>query len=228
MNNNQRIFLAGVIGVIIFTSPLCFFSNVSGLLVASCISALAATLAVTTAFFLASNRKIDMFVTTAGLLLVVCKYAVCNVFFSIVMLALSYSGKWTVPLTVFILFHITLAGITGWKLLAADTGKEEIECVENKLIESICDWKILSLKVNNIPLPSDPVAARNIKNVQDSIRYASPVSSAALKAIEENINNNVCELDTAVGQSDLEKINTLTQTILQQINRRSEMSKLLK
>ena len=169
-----------------------------------------------------------MFVTTAALLLIVWSYAVLNLIYSGVVLLLYFTGCWNMPVGWFIVGHIVLAGLTAWKLLAADAGKEEIERIEVEVHQKTFDWKELRMQINAIAARADKSVKKDLESVCDAIRYADPVTSAELDDIESDIKNNVNILSEAVKENDKSEITKLTQDLLQQIRQRSEICKMLK
>ena len=228
MTHNQRILGGGVIGVVVFTAPLFLISPVTRLLIVSWGAALIATGAVTTALYLAANRKSGMFITTAGLALVVWRYAVLNLLFSGIILALQYSGKWEMSVGVFILIHIVLAGITGWQLLAADAGREEIEKTEIRVKEKISHWKMFQMKTATLAAQAAQPVRKRVENVRDAVRYADPVSLPQLTDIEAEIGENIDLMAQTLQSGDHEKTAELTEKLLLQIKQRAELCKNLK
>ncbi|MBO5721874.1 MAG: hypothetical protein J6S19_02050 [Lentisphaeria bacterium] len=228
MNHNKRIFLAALIGVAVFTSPLFLITPVTGLLVVAFIAALIAVGAVTLVLYWAINRKKELFVTTAAMPIVVGSYAVLNLLYSAVILILQYSGKWDMPIGLFVLGHIIIAGLYSWKLLAADAGKEEIEKVEVKVEQSISNWKMLRVKIANISATADSPVKKSLEKVCDAVRYADPVTSPHLTDIEVEIEKNINLLAQASLAGDIEKTEQLVQNIINQIKQRAELCKNLK
>lgn len=228
MTHNKRIFLAAIIAVIVFTTPLFLLTPVTGLLIAAYIAALGATAAVTAAMYLAANRKSGMFVTTAGLTLVVWHYGTLNLIYSCVILGLYYSGKWQMPIGWFIFGHIIIAAFYGWKLLAADAGREEIEKTEVKVKESISNWKQLQLKTSSLASQAKPPVKKAVESVKDAVRYADPVSAPQLAEIESAIEANIDSLSRSLQAGEEEKTQQLVNELLLQIKQRSDISKSLK
>ena len=228
MNHNQRIFLAGIIGVIVFTTPLLVVSQVSQLLLSSYIAALVATAAVTAALYLAANRKRGMFVTTAGMTLVVWYYAFSNLAYSGVVLILHDTKMWQMPVKWFIFGHIILAALYIWKLLAADAGKEEIERIEVQVKENISKWKNLQIQSSALASQAPAPVKKALESVKDAIRYADPVTAPQLTEIENAIAENITQLAQTLQSGDNEKTEKLTGEILLKIKQRSEISQSLK
>ena len=228
MNDNKRIIAAGLVGFIVFTAPLFVITPITALIIAAYCTSLIAVAAVCYALYLALNRKSGMFVTTAALLLIVWSYAVLNLIYSGVVLLLYFTGCWNMPVGWFIVGHIVLAGLTAWKLLAADAGKEEIERIEVEVHQKTFDWKELRMQINAIAARADKSVKKDLESVCDAIRYADPVTSAELDDIESDIKNNVNILSEAVNENDKSEITKLTQDLLQQIRQRSEICKMLK
>lgn len=228
MNHNKRIFLAALIGVAVFTSSLFLITPVTGLLVTAFIAALIAVGAVTIVLYWAVNRKKGLFVTTAAMPIVAGSYAVLNLLYSAVILILQYSGKWNMPIGLFVLGHIIIAGLYSWKLLAADAGKEEIEKVEVKVEQSISNWKMLRVKIANISATADLPVKKSLEKVCDAVRYADPVTSPHLTDIEAEIEKNINLLAQASLTGDIEKTEQLVQNIINQIKQRAELCKNLK
>lgn len=225
MNHNSRIILAALIAVIVFASPLFLLATVTELLVAAFVAALIAIGAVTIALYLAVNCKTGLFVTTATIPVLTWRYALFNLLYSGLILFLQYSGAWEMPLGLFVLGHIILAGIYACKLLAADAGKEEIEKVELKVEQSISNWKMLLVKITNIAASSEAPCKKYVEKVCDAVRYADPVTSPYLTEIEEKIEKNIDLLSQSALAGDAKKTEELVQTILIQIKQRATLCK---
>lgn len=228
MNNNKRITAAALVGIIVFTAPLFLIDPVTVLMKTAYCTSLIAVCAVCYALYLGNNRKSGMFVTTAAMLLVVWRYAIINILYSGIILALQFTGSWNMPATWFILGHVILVGFTAWQLLAADAGKEAIERVENTVKESVSNWKLLQTQITSIASRTNSSDRKYVENVREAIRYADPVTSPQLNDIENAIKNNIKQLSDAVDTNNTEKIKLLETAIIQQVKERSEICKLLK
>ena len=228
MNHNKRIFLAALIGIVVFTSPLFLITPVTELMIVAFVAAMIAVGIVTMVLYWAVNRKTGLFVTTAAMPILVWRYAILNLLYSAIILILQYFGKWNMPIGLFILGHIILVCFYAWKLLAADAGKEEIEKVEVKVEQSISNWKMLCVKVSNISVTADTTVKKSLERVCDAVRYADPVTSPHLTHIETEIEQNIDLLSQTIQAGDIEKTEQLVQNIINQIKQRAELCKSLK
>ena len=228
MSHNKRIFLGAVIAVIVITVPVFLITPVSGVLIAAYVAALAAAAAVTTALYLAVNRKTGLFVTTAGLTLVVWRYAIFNILYSGVILDLYCTGAWKISLGWFVFGHILLAALYGWKFLAGDAGREEIEKREIKVRESIANWKHLQLKTSALASRAKEPVKKAVESVRDAVRYADPVTSPQLEEIEMEIERNIDLLSQTIQLGEDEETEHLVNDLLLQIKQRNAMAKSLK
>jgi hypothetical protein len=227
MNNNLRILLGTVVGIVVLTAPL-FVIPRSNTLVIAYIFALLGLLALAGSLYRASNRSGGEYVTTAAFPLAAGQYFAVTLLLSLAVLVLKLTGSFEFHDGLFFLLQLVAAGFFAWKLLAMDAGREEIERVGAEVKESVFDWKLLRRQMDRISAAASPDTKKHVDSVRDAVRYAAPVSSAALKDIEDGIRNNICQLESAVEKNDSEEVESLTQTLLQQIRRRSEMSKILR
>ena len=228
MNNNKRLLIAAGIAAVLVISPLFLIRPITGLMIAAAVFALLAVAAVAGVFYWASNRAGGMFVTTAALMLIVAKYAFRNVSASVIVLALQLLKICNMPVGWFIFLQLIIAATAAWQLLAADAGKEEIERVETKIKEQTFDWKMLRIEFDGIVSRADDEFKSCLKEVQEAVRYADPMSSAKLEEIESMIKNQVKSLAQAVADHDKQQTESLCREIIISVKQRAEMCKLLK
>ncbi|MBO7327828.1 MAG: hypothetical protein J6W00_03545 [Lentisphaeria bacterium] len=228
MNHSIRIYLAAFIVDIILTVLFFLLTPATGVLITAYIAACVAVGAIGQALVWAVKRNTGLFVTTAAIPLLLWSYASLNIVYSAIFLWLYYSGIYKVPVSWFVFGHIVFAGIYCVKLLAVDAGKEVIENIEVNVKESISNWKKLQFQITNIAAQAGTPVKKSVENVCEAVRYADPVSSPDLTAIEAEIAKNIDLLSQTVKSGEDKKTEELVGAILLQIKQRSEICKMLK
>ena len=89
-------------------------------------------------------------------------------------------------------------GISAICLIGIETGREEINRVEEKAEKKVFYIKSLQVDVELLAeSESDPQIKAELSNLADKIRFSDPMSSDALTEVEETIANKIEELKTA-------------------------------
>lgn len=223
MNKNQLRILAGsLIGIVLLT-VLLFLLNATALVITAYIFGLAGIGMFAFSLWRFAGADDGLFVTRAAFPLLTFRYLVINLIWSIIIVTLAHFAVWQMKNGWFIFVHLFLLGITGWKLLAADAGSDEIERVETEVKAKVAAWKSIGLEVNMLLSSADGERKKQISEIYDAIRYADPMSNENLSEIETEIKENIAELASADGD-----ISPICRTILLKIKKRNEMCKLLK
>ena len=114
-------------------------------------------------------------------------------------------------------------GISVICLIGTETGREEINRVEEKVEKKVFYIKSLQVDVELLAeSESDPEIKAKLLKLADKIRFSDPMSSDALTEVEETIANKIEELKTAENKS------SLIATINLLLTERNKKTKILK
>ena len=102
------------------------------------------------------------------------------------------------PTWIPIVVCFVILGISVICLIGTETGREEINRVEEKVEKKVFYIKSLQVDVELLAeSESDPVIKAELLKLADKIHFSDPMSSDALTEVEETITNKIEELKTA-------------------------------
>ena len=102
------------------------------------------------------------------------------------------------PTWIPIVICFVILGISAICLIGTETGREEINRVEEKVEKKVFYIKSLQVDVELLAeSESDPEIKAELLKLADKIRFSDPMSSDALTEVEETIANKIEELKTA-------------------------------
>ena len=116
-----------------------------------------------------------------------------------------------------------IAGISVVCMIAADTGRSEIERVEAKVQKRVFYIKSLQLDVEMIAdAEGDADTKKALEELAEKIRFSDPMSSEQLADLEDRITSKIAELKTATNKTELiSELNSL-------LNERNKKCRILK
>lgn len=121
------------------------------------------------------------------------RYLVVQVIAFAVFMAFPFLPSW-IPIVV----CSVILGISAICLIGTETGREEINRVEEKVEKNVFYIKSLQVDVELLAeSESDPEIKAELLKLADKIRFSDPMSSDALTEVEETIANKIEELKTA-------------------------------
>lgn len=127
------------------------------------------------------------------------------------------------PTWIPIVVCFVILGISVICLIGTETGREEINRVEEKVEKKVFYIKSLQVDVELLAeSESDPEIKAKLLKLADKIRFSDPMSSDALTEVEETIANKIEELKTAENKS------SLIATINLLLTERNKKTKILK
>lgn len=127
------------------------------------------------------------------------------------------------PTWIPIVICFVILGISAICLIGTETGREEINRVEEKVEKKVFYIKSLQVDVELLAeSESDPEIKAELLKLADKIRFSDPMSSDALTEVEETIVNKIEELKTAENKS------SLIATINLLLTERNKKAKILK
>ena len=216
MNHNFRIFLGGVIGVVILT-VLFFLLPRDGVLITAYVFALFAVAVMCISLLWTANRSGGEYVTSAAFPVAAYSYASLNIVVSVLVVALKYFDFYNLSTGWFCFIHILIAGFFGWKILAMDAGREIIEERGAEVIAKTSNWKKLVMDLTSIASIADAEVKSQVSVVKDAARYADPMTC-----------DEVAELNAAVKAHRNTEIPAMCQELLLDIKQRNELCKAYK
>ena len=227
MNHNFRIFLGGVIGVVILT-VLFFLLPRDGVLITAYVFALFAVAVMCISLLWTANRSGGEYVTSAAFPVAAYSYASLNIVVSVLVVALKHFDFYALSTGWFFFIHILIAGFFGWKILAMDAGREIIEERGAEVIVKTSNWKKLVMKLTAIAAVADAEIKSHVTAVKDAARYADPMTCSELFDIESTIADKIAKLGSAVKAHSNAEIPTMCQELLLEIKQRNELCKAYK
>lgn len=228
MNNHQiRALTAGLVAGLVLTALFLLVKRTPLVVTGYCFSLLGIVEFFGTLLYVAGSSK-NSVLTNAAFPLAVEGYGVVTIFFSVLMAAVDLLQIWTMPVGWFIFVQIVFAAFLIWRLLAMRSGQEEIERVERNVEAATISWRSLRADAEAIRLRANGASLKDIAGVCDAFRYADPVETPALAAIDGNISENLIRLGQLVDADDAEKIANLCVTLQRQIKERNIRLKMLK
>ena len=227
MNHNFRIFLGGVIGVVILT-VLFFLLPRDGVLITAYVFALFAVAVMCISLLWTANRSGGEYVTSAAFPVAAYSYASLNIVVSVLVVALKYFDFYALSTGWFCFIHILIAGLFGWKILAMDAGREIIEERGAEVAVKTSNWKKLVMDLTSIASIADTEVKSQVTAVKDAARYADPMTCDELFDIESTIADKIAKLGSAVKAHSNAEIPTMCQELLLEIKQRNELCKAYK
>lgn len=146
------------------------------------------------------------------------RYLVVQVIAFAVFMAFPFLPSW-IPIVI----CSVILGISAICLIGTETGREEINRVEEKVEKKVFYIKSLQVDVELLAeSESDSEIKAELLKLADKIRFSDPMSSDALTEVEETIVNKIEELKTAENKS------SLIATINLLLTERNKKAKILK
>ena len=227
MNNNKRIYLSSIFGIVILTALL-FLLPVERLLITGYIFGVAGIIVLCSTLLWGTNRKRGEYVTTAAFPLAAFQYLVTNILFSIIIIVLKEFDAYTMAAGWFFFIHLAITVFFIWKILAMDSGKEEIEAVGTEVKLKISRWKDFELQLSTLSTLAAPEVKKEISTVYDALRYTDPMSDERLNDIENAIAEKIVQLSENVKSEKNQETVDLCQQLLTDIKIRNKQCKIYK
>ncbi|MCM1326486.1 MAG: hypothetical protein NC094_04750 [Bacteroidales bacterium] len=117
-------------------------------------------------------------------------------------LLMSALGRW-VPIWVVIVIYVMAIAIAAIGLIAADTMREEVEKLDQKLSDNASFMRNLRSKVGMILSQCEMEDVRNeMKSFAENLRFSDPISSEAITGIEQELFSCVDDLQKSIIDND--------------------------
>lgn len=152
-------------------------------------------------------------------------YMVAQLILSIIFMAIGF----ICPLWIPVIIYAVLLGAAGIGFIAADATREEIERQDVVLkADTECMQSLRSIVYPLSGQVADKNCSELLHNLAEEFKYSDPVSSDAIKDIEQELSALVGELQKAVVDADVEVIKALCQRIKSTLTERNRLCKLNK
>jgi hypothetical protein len=152
-------------------------------------------------------------------------YLVAQLVVSFLLMALSE----VVPLWLTVLLCVVLLAAAAIGLIATDATREQIETQDQKLKKDVATMQnLISQAKALVGLCENQEMQTAVRKLSDSFSYSDPVSSPALRDIENELTESLNELQRAVVDGDVEGTLTLckrTENTLAERNRLCKLGK---
>ena len=153
-----------------------------------------------TAFFKGEGIKSKLYgfpIARIGLL-----YLAVQMVLGLVFMALGTVVPFWLPLALYVI----LMGAALIGLIATEGAREEVERQERKLVKDVCRMRKFQSLVNALAREGQiPEAKEQLGELAEAFRYSDPVSSGALREIEDTLADDLAHLQDAVALFDGEK-----------------------
>ena len=228
MNSHQRRVLAGfIIAVLILTALFILLTKNPLIITAYCFSLLAPIIFFGTLLFITSGTP-NKYITNAAFPIQASYYGGVNIISCILFCVLDQTGVWSIAVGWFAFIHITLIALWTWRILAMDSGQEEIHKVEKNIRQKTDAWKIILADIAALKQETPGNCQKIIQDVAEAIRYSDPVSCQELKYIEEEIYADIRLLKAMIKEEKTEDISKICLKVQNAIKNRNNRLKLLK
>ena len=134
-----------------------------------------------------------------------------------------------IPVWIPVIVYVVLFAAAAIGLIGADAMRDEIVRQDAKLKADIsCMTTLRSIVYPLADRCPDPGAKKALGHLADDFRYSDPVSSEALKPVENDLQDLVSELQNAVSDGDISQITALCGKISTVLTERNRLCKLNK
>lgn len=152
-------------------------------------------------------------------------YMMAQVLLSLIFMAIGL----ICPLWIPVIVYVILLGITSIGFIATDVTRDEIERQDVVLkADTECMQSLRSIVYPLSGQVTDKDCSEFLQNLADEFKYSDPVSSEAIKDIEQELTVLVGELQKAVVDADVDAIKALCQKIRITLTERNRLCKLNK
>ena len=176
-----------------------------------------------TAFFKGEGVKSKLYgfpIARIGLL-----YLAVQVVLGLVFMALGTVVPFWLPLVLYVI----LMGAALIGLITTEGAREEVERQERKLVKNVSRMKKFRALADTLAREGQILEAREpLRELAEAFRYSDPVSSEALREIEDTLADDLANLQDAVALLGKEKALELCQKTKRDLEERNQICKLYK
>lgn len=139
---------------------------------------------------------------------------------TVVMLLCEWVPLWLAMILFVCILAFAIVGVIG-----TDTMRDKVEKIDSETISHTQMMRELSSKVKQL---SEHYTYSQLAKLAEEIRYSDPVSSDALRAVEERLSHSIDALTKALAEGNADLINRLIQNTFSILNERNQLCKQMK
>lgn len=151
-------------------------------------------------------------------------YSIIQLIFSLIFMGVAVF----VPVWVPIILFVIVLGISSIGFIAADATRDEIVRQDEVIVKDVSFMRNIQSKMNVLVAQcQNEEIKKAVSDLAEEVRYSDPVSSDAIKDIENELNNSVEELQRTIVDNDENALEICKRTkdILIERNRLCKLSK---
>ncbi len=218
-----RIIAAAVIAAAV-ASVLFIVSQHTALTVSAYIFLLADTAIATAMLWQIADGGLSRYLANAAMAFALKSWLALSVLLCIALPVLETVGLFSMPVKWFCAIQCFPFAAMGLTALAIGASGDEIERVGKSRKGATGNWKALRADIENIAANAPSAIRREVEEVRDAMRYASPMMSSG--DYDLDIGHTVIELSILVNKSRFDEVRKLCAEITAKVNERSIRQKL--
>ena len=134
-----------------------------------------------------------------------------------------------VPLWLPLVLYVILMGAALIGLITTEGAREEVERQERKLVKNVSRMKKFRALADTLARENQILEAKEpLKELAEAFRYSDPVSSGALREIEDTLGDDLANLQDAVALLEKEKALELCRKTRRDLKERNQLCKMTK
>ena len=156
-------------------------------------------------------------------------YGIIQVIASIVVMGIATIPNCIIPGWIIIVLYVLMLCIAVIGLIAADSAKEIVETIDEKIHEKVIYLRNLVVDVDGMmDTAEDAQLKKQLKELRDAIKYSNPMTNDQLYPLENRIAGECAELGELVERQNVENAMAKCNTLIKLLAERDRKSKLLK
>jgi len=232
MNNKKRIFLVGIISLLVIS--LVFLLPITINVIVGYIFGVVGIVAGVLSMLLLTKKNVKI-PQDIAFPIETRIYLISNLVISFFAIELEFLDIFVVPYLVLLVLQVLLLAFYSIRIIALSSGKEHIDSVEVKVASKVFDIQMMLADLSTVkaiagdlPSPSKEKAEKDISGIYDALRNSDPMSQPNLEPTENSIKENIAKLKEATVNKNHESIATISSQLQKQIQDRNNRVKLLK
>ena len=150
------------------------------------------------------------------------QYLIVNLLWTGVASGAAYSGH-QIPAPLFVALHLCLLAWLIWKLLAMESGAEEIARVRNSIREHTREWHSLVLRMEQLVDEGDANNSKELQRIFEAMRYADPMEHEELRSLTKELETLIEKLETRISDLNGQEISVLIEKALLLVKKRNAL-----
>lgn len=151
---------------------------------------------------------------------------------SVIVLVLQGANVFVVPVVWHSIMQIIVLAFAGIRIISVYIGKQEIETIDkqvsaqrNRFSAMQNTASALLARIDMCPEEQRSKAAKSLKQLIDTLRYSDPISSRAVQALDEEIEQGISDLSQSFSADNIERFVTECNGLCSLIRERNNILK---